>query len=98
MYDIQLTKQAQKDAIKVEQSGLKPKVVKILQTIRNDPYTDSDSFEILKYDMKGSYSRRINRQHRFVYDILPNTEGLKDSDGELYDGIIKIIHMWTHYE
>ena len=97
MYDIQFTKQAQKDAVKVERSGLKPKAAKIIQTVRNNPYEESQEFELLKHDLKGAFSRRINRQHRFVYEILPNTEGLKNAGGELYKGIIKVISMWTHY-
>jgi len=52
----------------------------------------------LKGDMKGLYSRRINKQHRIVYDVLPNDDMLKDDLGELYKGIVKIIRMWTHYE
>ena len=52
---------------------------------------------MLKHDLKGACSRRINRQHRFVYEVLPNSEELKDPDGELYEGIIKVISMWTHY-
>lgn len=98
MYDIRLTKQAQKDAVKVERAGLKPKAVEIIKTVRNNPYEESQYFEMLKGDLKGSYSRRITRQHRFVYEILPNDENSKDADGELYTGIIKVISMWTpHY-
>ena len=98
MYDVRLTRQAVKDAIKVERSGLKPKAAKIIATVRTNPYEESHSFEMLKGDLKGAYSRRINRQHRFVYEILPNSENAKASDGRLFDGIIKIISMWTYYE
>ena len=98
MYDIRLTRQAQKDAVKVEHAGLKPKVVEIIKTVRNNPYEESQGFEKLVGNLKGSYSRRINRQHRFVYEILPNDEGAKDVNGVPYKGIIKVISMWTHYE
>jgi len=98
MYDIQLTKQAQKDAVKVERAGLKPKALEIRNTVRENPFEVSQSFEKLKGDLEGSYSRRLNRQHRFVYEVLPNIEGLKDTDGNLYEGIVKVISMWTHYE
>jgi len=98
MYDIQLTKQAQKDAVKVERAGLKPKAIEIRNTVINDPFEVSQSFERLKGDLQGSYSRRLNRQHRFVYEVLPNTEGLKDDNGIPYEGIVKVISMWTHYE
>jgi len=97
MYSLQLTKQAQKDAMQVERAGLKAKTVEIIKTVRKNPYEESQGFEMLKYDLSGSYSRRINRQNRFVYEVLPNTEGLKDESGNPYEGIIKVISMWTHY-
>lgn len=98
MYDVRLTKQAVKDAANVERAGLKSKAAEIIKTIRVSPYEKSQSFEFLKFDLKGLCSRRINRQHRFVYEVLSNTEGLKDLNGDLYDGIIKVTSMWTHYE
>lgn len=98
MYDIRYTKQAKKDAVKVERAGLKPKAAEIIQTIRNNPYEESQGFETLIGDLKGSCSRRINRQHRFVYEVLPNVENITDADGNPYEGIVKVISMWTHYE
>jgi len=98
MYDIRFTKQAQKDAENVERAGFKSKAVEIINTVRQNPYEESHSFEFLKGNLKGLCSRRINRQHRFVYEVLPNTENLKNANGELYEGIVKIISMWTHYE
>jgi len=98
MYDVRLTKQAQKDAVKVERAGLKPKAIEVYNTIKNDPFEVSQSFEKLKGDFKGSCSRRLNRQHRFVYQVLPNTEEAKDENGNLFEGIVKVISMWTHYE
>ena len=98
MYDIRLTKQAEKDAVKIERAGLKPKAIEIRNTVRKDPFEVSQSFEKLKGDLQGSCSRRLNRQHRFVYQVLPNTDGAKDKTGVLYDGIVKVISMWTHYE
>lgn len=98
MYDIKVTKQAEKDAVKVEHSGLKPKVKEIIDTVKKDPFEESQGFEHLTRDLKGSCSRRINRQHRFVYEVLPNTEGLKDENDVLYEGIVKVSSMWTHYD
>ena len=66
--------------------------------MRKDPFEVSQSFEKLKGDLQGLYSRRLNRQHRFVYQVFPNTDGVKDKTGVLYDGIVKVISMWTHYE
>jgi Txe/YoeB family toxin of toxin-antitoxin system len=98
MYDVRFTKQAQKDAVKVERAGLKLKAAEIITTVRKDPYEETQFFERLKGDMKGACSRRLNRQHRFVYEVLPNAERLRDANGELFEGIIKVISMWTHYE
>lgn len=98
MFDIRLTKQAEKDAVKVERTGLKPKAAEIIAVIRKDPFEDSQGFERLKGGLKGSCSRRLNRQHRFVYEVLPNTDGSTDANGEVFEGIVKIISMWTHYE
>ena len=98
MYDVRLTRQARKDAEKVERAKLKPKAVEIITTVRKNPYGNSQGFEQLKGDLKGAYSRRINRQHRFVYEVLPNDENARGANGELYEGIIKVITMWTHYE
>ena len=80
------TKQAIKDSRKIESSGLKPKVVKLLSIIREDPFTTPPPFEKLIGDLSGAYSRRINIQHRLVYQVL----------AEIHT--VKIIRMWTHYE
>ena len=98
MYDVQFTKQAIKDTAYIEQAGLKQKAVDIINTIRNNPFENSQNFEKLKYDLKGAYSRRITRQHRFVYEVLPNMCQKRDMDGNLFDGFIKVISLWNHYE
>ena len=98
MYKVQLSRQAQKDVIKVERAGLKSKTAQIIQTVRNNPYDESQGFEKLKGDLKGFYSRQINYQHRFVYEVLLNAENLTDAKGMPYDGIVKVLRMWTHYE
>jgi len=63
-----------------------------------NPWQNPPAYEKLQGDLKGSYSRRINKQHRIVYDVLPNDEKLKNENNVLYKGIVKIIRMWTHYE
>jgi Txe/YoeB family toxin of toxin-antitoxin system len=98
MYDVQFDKQAVKDAILIERAGLKPKAVKLIGIVKADPFQNPPPYEALKGDRKGAYSRRINRQHRFVYAVLPNADNLKDESGTPYEGIVKIIRMWTHYE
>ena len=49
-------------------------------------------------DLQGNFSRRINIQHRLIYDVISNTENLLSPDGEPYDGIVRVKRMWTHYE
>ena len=85
-WEIVYTKQAQKDAKKLAAAGLKGKAIELLEIIREDPCRTSPRFEKLVGDLAGTYSRRINIQHRLVYEVLEQ------------ERIIKIIRMWTHYE
>lgn len=80
------TNQAKKDAKKLSRSGLKPKAIKLLGIIQQDPYQSPPPFERLVGDLSAAYSRRINIQHRLVYQVLDETK------------TVKIIRMWTHYE
>ena len=80
------TKQAQKDAQKIADSGLKLKAEKFLEILQSNPFQKPPSYEKLVGDLSGAYSRRINIQHRLVYQILEKAK------------IVKIIRMWTHYE
>ena len=80
------TKQAQKDAKKISDSGLKQKAEILINTLRKNPYQVPPPFEKLIGDLAGSYSRRINIQHRLIYQIMNEEK------------IVKIIRMWTHYE
>jgi len=97
MYKVQWAKQAKKDFENIESTNLTPKIAEILRTVRENPFEESQSFERLKYDLKGMCSRRINKKHRFIYEVFPNTENLKDANGVLYDGIVNIVSMWSHY-
>ncbi len=86
MYKLYFTSRAQKDAKLIKASNLKEKVEQLLKLIQHDPYIYPPEFEILKGDLKGAISRRINKQHRLVYQVLEEEKA------------IKIIMMWTHYE
>jgi len=97
MYKIVLTRQAKKDARKLEETGLKPKAADMIRIIRRNPYQNPPFYEKLQ-GYKDIYSRKINIQHRLVYQVLPNENEEKDDTGISYQGIIKIIRMWTHYE
>ena len=85
-WEIYYTKQAQKDAKKISQAGLKPKVVELLELLAENPFLNSPSYEKLVGDLAGAYSRRITIQHRLIYQIYPK------------DKKIKVLRMWTHYE
>ena len=85
-YWVVFTKQAQKDAKKISASGLKTKVGQLIEILRDNPCQTPPSYEKLVGDLAGACSRRINIQHRLVYEIIEDEK------------IVKIIRMWTHYE
>ena len=95
-YKLEFSRQSKKDSLLLEQSGLDGKAKKLLGIIKNNPF--EPPFEKLVRDLKGCFSRRINKQHRIVYEILPNDENLKDEKGLTYHGIVHVLRMWTHYE
>lgn len=80
------TKQAQKDAKKLASSGLKPKAQELLDVLAKDPFQKPPPFEKLVGDLSGAYSRRINIQHRLVYQVLEE------------ERIVKVLRLWSHYE
>jgi Txe/YoeB family toxin of toxin-antitoxin system len=85
-WEIVYTKQAQKDSKKLKSAGLKSKAEALLQILQENPYQTPPPFEKLVGDLQGAYSRRINIQHRLVYQILSDIK------------VVKVIRMWTHYE
>jgi Txe/YoeB family toxin of toxin-antitoxin system len=80
------TRQAQKDAKKLSAAGLRPKAQKLLDLLAEDPFKTPPRYERPLGDMTGAYSRRINIQHRLVYQVIEDKK------------VVKIIRMWTHYE
>ena len=80
------TEQAQKDAKKLSASGLRPKAEAFLVILTRKPFQNPPPFEKLVGDLAGAYSRRINIQHRVVYQVLENIR------------TVKVIRLWTHYE
>ena len=85
-WQLVFTKQAQKDAKKLSASGLRPKAEALLEILRKNPFQQPPPFEKLVGDLSGAYSRRINIQHRLVYQVLIDIK------------TVKVIRMWTHYE
>jgi toxin YoeB len=80
------TKQAQKDAKKLASSNLKEKAEELLAILEENPFQNPPPYEKLVGDLSGAYSRRINIQHRLVYEVVESEQ------------VVKIIRMWTHYE
>jgi Txe/YoeB family toxin of toxin-antitoxin system len=93
-----LSKQALKDLEKLKRSGLGKKAKELVCIVEENPFKTPPRYEKLVGDLLDYYSRRINDQHRFVYEVLPNTENLEDDNGVRYEGIVKVLRMWTHYE
>jgi len=86
MWRVVFTKRARKDAEKLSAAGLRSMAEKLLDILRENPYQTPPPYEKLIGDLTGAYSRRINIQHRLVYQIIDDKE------------VVKVIRMWTHYE
>jgi len=80
------TRHAQKDAPKLASAGLKAKAQELLALIQENPFQNPPPYEKLVGDLSGTYSRRINFQHRLVYEVLPDQQ------------TVKVLRMWSHYE
>lgn len=85
-YQLVYTKQANKDAKKLKSSGLKQKAMDLLAIVEEDPFQNPPPFEALVGALSGAYSRRINIQHRLVYQVYEEEK------------VVKVLRMWTHYE
>ena len=85
-WNLVYTKQAQKDAKNLASSNLRDKAIALLDVIENNPFQNPPPYEKLIGDLDGAYSRRINIQHRLVYEVIED------------ENTVKILRMWTHYE
>ena len=85
-WTILFTKQAKKDAKRIEQAGFREKAQRLLDVLAANPFQNPPPYEKLVGDLDGAYSRRINIQHRLVYQVLEKEQ------------TVKILRMWTHYE
>lgn len=86
MWTIKYSKQSVKDSKKIEQSNLKQSVINLLESLKVDPFQNPPPYEKLIGDLTGKYSRRINIQHRLVYEVFEEEK------------IVRVLRMWTHYE
>lgn len=85
-WQVVYAKQALKDAKKLSASGLRPKAEQILDLLARDPFQNPPPYEKLVGDLAGTYSRRINIQHRIVYEVFAKQK------------TVRVLRMWTHYE
>ena len=85
-WQVVFTKQAQKDARRLASAGLRPKAAQLLSILADDPFRRPPPFEKLLGDLHGAYSRRINIQHRLVYQVIED------------ERTVKVLRMWSHYE
>lgn len=85
-WEVVFAKHAVKDAKKLAASGLKQKAQELLAVLANDPFQNPPPYEKLVGDLAGTYSRRINIQHRIVYEVFPKQR------------VVRVLRMWTHYE
>lgn len=85
-WEVVFAKQAMKDAKKLAASGLKPRAQELLAILAGDPFQNPPPFEKLVGDLTGAYSRRINIQHRMVYEVFSKEK------------TVRVLRMWTHYE
>jgi Txe/YoeB family toxin of toxin-antitoxin system len=85
-WQVVFAKHAQKDAKKLAAAGLKPKAQELLKVLADDPFQNPPPYEKLVGDLAGAYSRRINIQHRLVYEVF------------IEEHIVRVLRMWSHYE
>jgi Txe/YoeB family toxin of toxin-antitoxin system len=85
-WQVVFAKHAEKDAKKLTAAGLKPKAQELLSVLANDPFQNPPPFEKLVGDLAGAYSRRINIQHRLVYEVFAP------------ERVVRVLRMWSHYE
>jgi Txe/YoeB family toxin of toxin-antitoxin system len=85
-WELAYSRQAQKDAKKLKAAGLKPKAEELLNILEINPFQTPPTFEKLLGDLAGTYSRRINIQHRLVYEVFEQ------------EHVVRVLRMWTHYE
>jgi toxin YoeB len=96
MYKIVYEKQTLKDIKKIKSTGLDEKAKALIQVIRQNPFQNPPPYEKLVGNLNRFYSRRINLQDRLVYQVY--TDEIRNAQGVIeFDGIIKIIRMWSHY-
>ena len=96
MYFVVLSRQAMKDRKFLKIAGLEEKAKILLDMLAVNPFQSPPSFAILLMKLSGNFSRRLDAQHRLIYDVIDNSENLLSPDGTPYEGIVRVKRMWTH--
>lgn len=94
-WEVVFTKQAAKDAKTLRAAVLDKKAKALVEAVRANPFVVPPTYEALVGNLSSLYSRRINLQHRFVYQVI---EGKHGKSGVAYEGLIRVVRMWTHYD
>ena len=97
-YQVRFSKRAGKDKALLKSAGLDEKAKELIKIVSDNPFQNPPPYEKLVGNLAGNYSRRINIQHRFVYEVLENTDRITDPEGLEYLGIVRVLRMWPHYE
>lgn len=95
MYRIVYTKQAAEDIKNIKAAGLEKKTKNLIEILRDNPFQNPPSYEGLVGNLQGFFSRRINIEHRLVYQVYTDKV---EADGIIYEGTVKIVRMWTRYD
>ncbi len=95
MYLVKFSKEADKDKKLLRGAGLDKKAKELLNIIAENPFRTPPPYKGLVGNLEGFYSRRINLQHRLVYEVYPDTV---TENGVEYEGTVKVVRMWTHYD
>ena len=98
MYLVEFSSQVDKDKKRLKAAGLERKAKELLNILVEDPFQSPPPYEKLVGDLRGNFSRRVNIQHRLVYDVRENGENQADVGGTPYDGLVRVKRMWSHYE
>jgi Txe/YoeB family toxin of toxin-antitoxin system len=97
-YNVIFSRQAVKDLQKLRQAGLGRQAKEITDILMKNPYQMPPRFEKMLGDLRNCFARRINIQHRYIYQVLPNDDEMRDENGILYEGVVHVFRLWTHYE
>jgi len=95
MYLVRFSKQADKDKKRLKAAGLDKKAKELLNIIAEDPFRNPPPYEGLVGNLSGFYSRRINLQHRLVYEVY--TDPVEEAEN-VFEGTVRVVRMWTHYD